>query len=61
MIKLKENHCDFCGSCVSVCPTDAIELFESQLLIVEDKCIDCKNCVAICPIKALEWYDERKV
>lgn len=61
MVLVKENHCDFCGTCVSVCPTDAIELYESQIEIVASKCIDCKNCIKICPINALEWSDEKKV
>ena len=58
MIRVIENRCDFCGTCVSVCPTDAIELDEVQLEIVESKCTDCKNCVKICPVNALEWIDE---
>ena len=26
MIKIIEDKCDYCGSCVTVCPTDCIEL-----------------------------------
>ena len=30
MILIKENMCDFCGTCVSVCPPDSIELKEAE-------------------------------
>ena len=50
--------CDFCGTCVGVCPPDAIELMESDLRITE-KCTLCMNCVYICPVRALEEKDER--
>ncbi|MBN2093071.1 4Fe-4S binding protein [candidate division KSB1 bacterium] len=61
MVQLKQNRCDFCGTCVSVCPVDAIELSEFQLIVIKEKCIDCQNCIKICPIEALEWYDEEKI
>jgi Fe-S-cluster-containing hydrogenase component 2 len=61
MVHLKENRCDFCGTCVSVCPVDAIVLYEAKLEIVTEKCIGCKNCVTICPIDALEWNDAPKI
>lgn len=61
MVQVKENICDFCGTCVSICPTDAIELFETMLMIVYSKCIECKNCIQICPLKALEWSNEKEL
>jgi dissimilatory sulfite reductase (desulfoviridin) alpha/beta subunit len=53
------NLCDFCGTCVAVCPHDAIELAEADLQILDDRCTVCFNCVHICPIHALEAADER--
>ena len=50
--------CDFCGTCVAVCPHDSIELFEADLNITES-CTLCKNCIDVCPIKALEVADEK--
>ncbi|HDI51661.1 4Fe-4S ferredoxin [candidate division KSB1 bacterium] len=55
MIRVKDDSCDFCGVCVSVCPTDAIELRESVLIIDEEKCTECQNCVYVCPIETLEY------
>ncbi|MCF7796489.1 MAG: 4Fe-4S binding protein [Lentisphaeria bacterium] len=54
MIHIKENKCDFCGTCVAVCPVDAIEMAEADLKIIHETCIDCDICVWVCPIDVLE-------
>lgn len=54
MIIVKDDLCDFCGTCVSVCPADAIELLEARLVIDLEKCTDCLNCVKVCPFEVLE-------
>ena len=54
MISAKQDLCDFCGTCVSVCPQDAIELFEARLVIIKDRCTNCLNCVKACPLRVLE-------
>ena len=53
MISIVEDKCDFCGTCVAVCPVDAIELAEARIEIIEERCIDCDLCVYICPIEVL--------
>ena len=58
-IRLNRELCDFCGTCVAVCPHDAIELAEADLTVIDEKCTECMNCVYICPIRALEGRNER--
>ncbi len=53
-IKIDSETCDFCGTCVGVCPADAIELKESTILIDEEKCTQCQSCVDICPLAVPE-------
>ncbi len=53
MILVEEDKCDFCGTCVAVCPVDAIELAEARIEIIQERCIDCDLCVYICPIEVL--------
>ena len=53
MIEIIENKCDFCGSCVAVCPPDCIDLKEASISIDDDVCIDCNLCINICPIDVL--------
>ena len=44
------ERCDFCGTCVAVCPVDAIELKESMIRVDEETCTLCQACVEICPL-----------
>ena len=53
MISIRENRCDYCGACVSVCPVDCIEGRENSIQIDNAICIDCDLCVYICPIEVL--------
>lgn len=59
MVVTKDDLCDFCGTCVSVCPVDVIELFEARLVIDHEGCTKCLNCIKVCPMNALEFQDER--
>jgi len=54
MISIKENRCDYCGACITVCPVDCIEVRESSIDIEQEVCIDCDLCVIICPIEVLQ-------
>ncbi|MHC1567332.1 MAG: indolepyruvate ferredoxin oxidoreductase subunit alpha [Candidatus Syntropharchaeia archaeon] len=53
MIKINRYKCGYCGACVAVCPSDAIELIETWIEI-DENCNECKICVEICPVGALE-------
>ncbi|MHC1568753.1 MAG: 4Fe-4S binding protein [Candidatus Syntropharchaeia archaeon] len=53
MIKINRYKCGYCGACVAVCPSDAIELIETWVEIGEN-CNECEICVEICPVGALE-------
>jgi ferredoxin len=53
MIAVDRKKCDLCGTCVAVCPVDAIDVLEAEVLIDEDLCTECLNCVAVCPWGAL--------
>jgi len=54
MINIRENRCDYCGACITVCPVDCIEVREYSIEIAHDICIDCDLCVYICPIEVLD-------
>lgn len=52
-MKINRELCDVCGTCVSVCPVDAILVTEFKVNIDNEKCIECMNCLKVCPIKAI--------
>jgi ferredoxin len=58
MIYLIKDRCDYCGTCVGVCPENCIELLEMELVIDHAACTECHKCIWICPVEAL--YREKK-
>jgi len=50
--KVDADKCDACGSCVDVCPVEAIKL-NDKAVINADECIDCGTCVDECPNEAI--------
>ncbi len=58
MINIIENKCDYCGTCLGVCPVNCISITESDIIIDHKTCIDCDFCVDICPIEVLESVNE---
>jgi len=57
MPKWASANCSFCGRCMEVCPTKAIEKIDrehKQLIYNEDKCVHCGRCVKACPTGAWE-------
>lgn len=54
-INVDFDKCIDCGSCVSLCPSDALHLnTEWRLEYDEDKCISCFLCLSSCPRYAIE-------
>lgn len=53
MIKVDQELCDHCGTCVAVCPMDCMLLSENTLHIVAEQCNGCSACVRVCPLGAL--------
>ena len=53
MISCNNQVCDVCGTCVGVCPVDAIIIENPEVIIQVDTCIQCGACVQICPVNAL--------
>jgi ferredoxin len=52
MLIVDDSVCDECGTCISVCPTNALLLTEN-LEIDGERCTQCGICVSICPFGAL--------
>jgi len=45
--------CDFCGTCVAVCPENCIDLGETTIAIDFSLCSLCLNCVKVCPLHVI--------
>ncbi|CCJ36506.1 4Fe-4S ferredoxin [Methanoculleus bourgensis MS2] len=57
MLRINRDKCGYCGTCVAVCPEDALELIDAYLSL-ERECIACGICARACPLGALEVVHE---
>ena len=45
--------CTKCGTCVPVCPQEAISEGKERYVIDPEKCVDCGLCSDECPVEAI--------
>lgn len=49
-IRVSQGMCIGCGTCISVCHSDAIDFDENEKAFIDQsKCIQCGYCIAACP------------
>ncbi|MHA1650585.1 MAG: hydrogenase iron-sulfur subunit [Candidatus Helarchaeota archaeon] len=51
---INPNKCNNCGSCIEICPYNAIEWMNARILINSLACVGCGACVPECPQNALD-------
>ncbi|HEY6011121.1 MAG TPA: 4Fe-4S binding protein [Nitrospirota bacterium] len=49
---INENTCSGCGTCLDVCPTEAIKM-QGNHAVITVECIDCGACPRVCPEGAI--------
>jgi len=59
-IEVDRAGCVQCAGCVSLCPTQALDMHGLELRCEDSACIGCDLCVRFCPVTALA-LDERTV
>ncbi|MEG3224568.1 MAG: ferredoxin [Methanobacteriales archaeon Met13] len=57
-IMVREDDCIGCGSCISQCPVECIELEMPSPAHIGEKCVYCGQCVETCPLKAINLKEE---
>ncbi|MFH1478753.1 MAG: DUF362 domain-containing protein [Candidatus Omnitrophota bacterium] len=54
--------CVACGTCIKVCPANAIGLKKKKAILVKERCIACAECAVSCKVSAIKiMYDENPV
>jgi ferredoxin len=65
LIKVDEEKCIRCGSCIEECPFRLMEMKtadspptprEMDVRTAQERCINCGHCVAVCPTGAMELF-----
>lgn len=51
-VKLMEDRCVGCTTCIKRCPTEAIRVRGGRAHIIKGRCIDCGICMQVCKHKA---------
>ena len=51
-VKVNLKKCTGCGSCVDICPVQAIDIKKDRA-VVSDECVECGACINECPNEAL--------
>ena len=54
MYRVVESKCTGCGTCVEVCPAEAIKLVNDKSEIDQDECLECGACQSECVNGAIE-------
>lgn len=52
------DECIMCGTCMDICPVEAIIEGIGKMEIDEDICIGCSACAEACPIEVIEIANE---
>jgi electron transfer flavoprotein alpha subunit len=56
-LAIDRDLCTLCGTCVGVCPVDALSI-KNERLEVNENCTLCGTCVGVCPVNALSIPEE---
>ena len=62
--EINNRKCDLCSECVSICPTKALKIENSKVIVTPVSCITCGACVPVCPkeaISQLNFTDEQLI
>ena len=51
--KVDMELCTGCGTCIEVCPADAINIRDGKAQVSVDACVECGLCVNECPHEAI--------
>ena len=56
---INDDRCTGCDACVTVCPTDVLELQKNKSRVARfGDCIQCEQCANVCPTTALVMHHE---
>ena len=61
MILVDQQICDYCGTCVGVCPENCIDLGSNNIAIDISQCTECRQCEYACPLEAIHLENNGEI
>ena len=59
MLIIDKENCIGCGVCVTICPTNSIEINDEGVAEYnEETCIECFDCIEVCVQNAISKADD---
>ena len=55
--EINERRCNLCGECIAICPTNALKIKNSKVIVTPVSCINCGACVPVCPKEAISQFN----
>jgi Fe-S-cluster-containing hydrogenase component 2 len=52
--RINNELCTGCGSCLEVCPPEALTMRDDKAFLEEEFCEECGFCAPQCPVSAIE-------
>lgn len=57
MYQVDIEKCSACGTCIDVCPNEAISMVAGHAFIDQEECLECGICIDECPEEAIIEVD----
>lgn len=57
VVKVNEEECTGCESCVDACPIEAIEMVDG-IAKIKENCNSCNACIESCPVEAIKEVEK---
>ena len=52
-VEIRRELCMDCSACVPLCPVEALQVKNNEVVFFPEKCIACGVCIKACPVKAI--------
>lgn len=60
-VYVDSEKCTGCGTCIPICPVEAISNIQNKAVINHNKCNECLQCIDECPANALYQISHKEI
>ena len=60
-VYVDSEKCTGCGTCIPICPVEAISNIQNKAVINHNKCNECLQCMDECPANAIYQISDKEI